>query len=85
MTALHHIGPLMAGSNSDHSGFWWLPFGLVWIVLLGTVIWLVVRTVRQREPSGVERAIGILAERFARGELSGEEYRERLDELGRQR
>ena len=32
-------------------------------------------------PSGDERARDILAERFARGELTGEEYRERLEQL----
>ena len=85
MTAFHHITPLVAESDWDHNGLWWLPFGLLWLALLGTAIWLVARTVRRREPSGVERGIDILAERYARGELSGEEYRERLDELGRQR
>jgi putative membrane protein len=85
MTAFHHMASLMAGANSDHDGFWWLPFGLLWILVLGTAIWLVARTVRRREPSGLERARDILAERYARGELSGEEYRERLSELGSQR
>jgi uncharacterized membrane protein len=31
--------------------------------------------------SGVERARGILAERYARGEIDGDEYRERLAQL----
>jgi uncharacterized membrane protein len=30
----------------------------------------------------MERAREILAERYARGEISGEEYRERRDEIG---
>ena len=34
------------------------------------------------ERSGVERARDGLAERYARGELSTDEYRERLEQLG---
>jgi putative membrane protein len=83
MGVFHGIAPLLAGSHWDHGGFWWFPFALLWVVVLGTVIWLVARTVRPRERSGVERARGILAERYARGEVTGEEYRERLDELSR--
>jgi putative membrane protein len=81
MTAFHDIAPLIAGSNWDHGGFWWFPFALLWVTVLGTTIWLVARNVRPRERSGSERAREILAERYARGELTGEEYRERLDEL----
>jgi uncharacterized membrane protein len=33
-------------------------------------------------PPGADRARAILAERFARGEISRDEYRERLDDLG---
>lgn len=84
MSALTDIAPLLARSDWDHGGFWWFPFTLVWVVVLGTAIWLVARTVRRSERSGIERARDILAERYARGELSGEEYRERLDELSRQ-
>jgi putative membrane protein len=50
--------------------------------VIGTVIWLVIRTVRNRGRTGMERAREILAERYARGEISGEEYRERRDEIG---
>ncbi|HET7855971.1 MAG TPA: hypothetical protein VFL41_05895 [Gaiellaceae bacterium] len=79
MNAFHDIAPLIAGSGWDHGG--WFPFGLLWTAVLGTVIWLVVRRVRRRESSGIDRATEILAERYARGELSGEEYRERLEQL----
>lgn len=81
MNAFHEIAPLIAGSGWDHGGVWWFPFGLLWIAVLGTVIWLVARRVRRREGSTIDRATEILAERYARGELSGEEYRERLDQL----
>jgi putative membrane protein len=84
MSAFYDMTPLIAGSNWDHGGFWWFPFMLLWIAVLGAVIWLVVRASRRREQgSGLERASDVLAERYARGELSGEEYRERLEELRR--
>lgn len=85
MTSLSHIAPLVAGAHWDHEGFWWLPVLLLWAGLLGVATWLVVHTVRARERSGIERAREILAERYAHGELSGEEYRARLDELTRHR
>jgi putative membrane protein len=36
---------------------------------------------RGRRGDPLDRARELLAERFARGELTGEEYRQRLDEL----
>jgi putative membrane protein len=83
MTAFHEIAPLVADSHWDHGGFWWFPVGLLWVAVLGTAIWFIARNVSRRNRSGVERASDILAERYARGEVSGEEYRERLDELSR--
>ncbi|MBB5157634.1 SHOCT domain-containing protein [Saccharopolyspora phatthalungensis] len=76
------------GPNPGWHGPPWGPgwpiglfFVLVVVALVATVIWLAVRG-RPRQPSAVERAREILAERFARGELSPDEYRERLHELG---
>jgi putative membrane protein len=83
MNALMDSAPLIAGGNWDHGGFWWFPFALLWLVLLGVAVWLVVRALRPPRGSGSERASEILAERYARGEVSGAEYRERLDELRR--
>ena len=53
---------------------------MLWLVALGTVVWLVLRRTARRERTGVDRARDILAERYASGELSRDEYRERLDE-----
>jgi putative membrane protein len=79
MNAFHDIATLAAGSNWHHDGIWWFPVGLLWVVLIGMSIWLVARNAGHRKPSATE----ILAERYARGELSSEEYRDRLDELRR--
>ncbi len=49
--------------------------------LIGGVAWLLIRNYRPRERSGIERAREILAERYARGEVTSEEYRERLDQM----
>jgi putative membrane protein len=54
---------------------------LLWILLIAAVVWLVGRSVWPRERSAGDRAREILAERYARGELSSEEYRERIDQL----
>ena len=81
MAAFYEIAPLLAASTWHHGGFWWAPFGLLWLVLLGSLVWLLLHTAR-RERAGTGRAREILAERFASGELSRDEYRERLSELG---
>jgi putative membrane protein len=53
-----------------------------WIILIGLIVlWARRAAWRRHEPTGVERAQGILAERFARGEIDANEYRERLDQL----
>jgi uncharacterized membrane protein len=83
VNAFFDIVPLIAGSDWDRGGFWWFPFTVLWLAVLGTALWFVVRGVRRGERSGGERAKEILAERYARGELTAEDYRERLDELGR--
>jgi putative membrane protein len=53
----------------------------LWAAAIAAVIWLVVRGARPGERSSADRARQILAERYARGEISGDEYWERLDQL----
>jgi putative membrane protein len=82
MNTFTAISPFLAGSGEwgDHGawGLLWLAF---WLVAIGTTAWFVTRLVRRREPSGLDRARDILAERYARGELTSDEYRERLERL----
>ena len=70
------------GFHGPHGGPW--PIGLLFLVLfaalIGTVIWLAVRG-RPKQRGTDDRAKEILAERFAKGELSVDEYRERRNEL----
>lgn len=81
--------------DAEHSwghGGWW-PWGPVffgfWVLLIAAIaatIWLVARRGAQyqavtAERTGIDQARAILAERFARGEISAEEYDERLTHL----
>jgi putative membrane protein len=79
MNTLDAVTSVVA-SHGEHDGYWF-PFAFFWLVLLGVGVWFVVRGRRWRQPSDLDRARGILAERFARGEITGEEYRERLEQL----
>jgi putative membrane protein len=73
--------PLLS-NNSDGWGHpWWPLWLLFWAALIGTGVWLVLKRRDHRDP--LDPARGVLAERFARGEMSGDEYRQRLDELQR--
>ena len=58
---------------------WWPGFGLLWIVLVWTFV-AVLFFRRRRRWWGSPRASGeaVLGERYARGEITEDEYRERL-------
>lgn len=55
---------------------------LVWVILLGVIVWAVVRATTQ-SPSGrpTDSAHAILDQRLARGEISIDEYRKLRAEL----
>lgn len=77
--------PVLAhAGHGGHGGWWFGPLiPLLWITLIGLTVWLVTRR-RGRcaaMPSGNDRARDVLAERYARGELTTEDYRERLANL----
>jgi len=73
--------PLLTHEAGDWGHHPWWPFWLLfWAALIGPAAWLILRR-RNRRTDPLDRARELLAERFARGELSGEEYRERLAEL----
>lgn len=77
-TASHHFGGMM-----DGGGMWFWPIAVaLQLVFWGLIIWLVIRFarpwLRARQPRGPER---ILAERFAEGVISEDEYRQRLQAI----
>jgi putative membrane protein len=59
---------------------WWPIFPLFWVLVWGVVIFAVFRLARGRW-HGSHTAEQVLAERYARGEINVEEYRERLSVL----
>lgn len=68
--------------HDDWGHPWWPLWLLFWAALIATTVWLILRR-RDRRANPLDRAHEILAERYARGELTGQEYRERIDELPR--
>jgi putative membrane protein len=75
-------GALLAANDDWGHHHWWPLWLLFWAALIGTGTWLVLKR-RDRGADPLDRAREILAERYARGELSADEYRERLSELAR--
>lgn len=76
--------PIADAWGRHHGGWPWLwgpMMFLFWILIVFLVVRLLNRGCGWRGRSGVDRARDILAERYARGELSSEEFRERLDQL----
>lgn len=69
----------------EGGAFGWMWFGgLLWFVLIGggiaLIVWSVARGARggdQPRRSEDDRALALLRERFARGEIGEDEYRER--------
>ena len=75
-----HMGDQMGGWAW---GFGWLFMVLFVVLVVALVAWAVLVSRGGSARSGRNSAVAVLEERFARGELSPEEYRERrrvLDE-----
>ena len=63
---------------------WW-PMGIVaiiWLVVIGLLVWLVVRALSNR-PGSSESAEELLRRRFAAGEIDEEEFNKRSAVLRR--
>lgn len=70
-----------AAAGSGWAGWWWivpLSWLAFWAILVGLLAWYLLAG---RRRSSLDEARRILAERYARGELSPEEYRQRLAQL----
>jgi putative membrane protein len=61
---------------------WWPIWPILWLAVVVGIVWFLSRRWRQPDDGGLHSARKILAERFARGELTHDEYRERLAQLG---
>lgn len=88
MTIHTLLTPVLASSGYGHMDGWgggwmWLWGTLMmlsWVAIIAGAVWLVLRS-RSGGPASGGRARQILDERYARGELDTEEYRDRLDHL----
>ncbi|TAA71688.1 SHOCT domain-containing protein [Planococcus salinarum] len=77
------------GSNWDGNSGMWLGMTLVIIVfllILALAIWMIVSGSRRNNsdnnpPQSKNRSVETLRERYARGEIGTEEFRERMREL----
>ncbi len=84
------VGPALGGGGYS---VWWGPgmmggFGWMWVpmlffmVVVGLIIWAVVAAVgRSSESKGGDSALDILRQRYARGEISREEYEAKRKDL----
>jgi putative membrane protein len=60
---------------------WWPLWLMFWVALVAGVGWLLWRRWGKPRGDGLDRARELLAERYAKGELTSDEYRERLEQL----
>lgn len=86
MNTLTMIGQVLADDGWGHMDGWgggwmwlWGSFMMLfWVAVIAGAVWL---GVRPRSSGRSDRAREILDERYARGELDGEEYRDRVEQL----
>lgn len=72
----------MSGWGGGWMWVWGTLMMLTWVAVIAGAVWLVARGLGRPEGGGGgSRAREILDERYARGDLSTEEYRERLQAL----
>jgi len=84
-------GPGMMGGGGLGFGWWGAAMGILmllfWALIIGGVVLLILWIVRQERPpatgsrTGGERALDILRERYARGELTREQYEQMRQDL----
>ncbi len=81
LSLLGIMGPWMMG-QPFHAGYWWMWIMMMgfWVLIVGGIVGLVLWLTRQGESAttrpglGAQRPLDILRERYARGEISREEF-----------
>jgi putative membrane protein len=74
----------MMDDGPGGNGWMWLWAALMVVIvvaLIGLGVWAITRIPRPAAPQPHDRAREILAERLARGEITPDEYRERMQHL----
>ncbi|WGW13605.1 hypothetical protein LWF01_07565 [Saxibacter everestensis] len=87
MFTAQHLSPLTtavaeAGRNYHQYGPPW-PFPIFGLIFLAVLITFLVLGWNRLRNQGRTSARDVLADRFARGDINGEEYHQRLSELKR--
>jgi putative membrane protein len=75
---------MMDDGPGHGNGWMWFWAGLMVVIvvaLLGLTVWAIARNTQRAGPQPHDRAREILAERLARGEITPDEYRERVQHL----
>jgi putative membrane protein len=65
---------------------WWMIFGSIWMVifwggLIALIVWGVTKVSKQSTPSPKHDPLDIAKERYAKGEISQEEFKRLKQEL----
>lgn len=82
------MAPGMMGFGAfGFSPIWGIVTMLVWILIVGGVVWLVISLLQQGRPAGTgptttgDSALNILRERYARGEITREQFEQMRQDL----
>ena len=71
----------MDGQMSAWGWTMMIVFSTLWAALLVTAIWALYNYVTRNRPVGRRAPEELLADRYARGDITTDEYQERLDTL----
>jgi putative membrane protein len=78
-------GMMWPGMMTGFGWMWLMP--IFWVIFLGLIIWAIVAAVRRSDESKrsgsskADSALEMLKKRYARGEISKEEYEEKKKDL----
>ncbi len=66
---------------------WWMPFGWLWFAIFWGIvitlgIWIFRKLTHRNDSQDLNYALGIARQRFARGEISKEEFEQIKRDLG---
>ncbi|MFN2388789.1 MAG: SHOCT domain-containing protein [Actinomycetota bacterium] len=76
----------MLANEGAHGGEWWPIFPLLWFALIaGAIFFFGKRARRGMQQHPYLSGQAVLAERYARGEISEQEYQDRLKVLKQER
>ena len=75
---------LLAHDHWNGPGWWWPFIPLLWFGVIFTLIFFVARRRLYGWGPGWRDGMSVLDERYARGEITADEYRERRDVLREQ-